>query len=140
MTAQPDDDHIRPDGLDDATVDAVGRISEAFELLQRARGSLYTFHQQIGWVDDTLGDGLAMLRDAGQEELAEEISRTWLGRNVLPGMWTFQVVEAFERTYYDVAVASEQLVHDRITRGRRHIQEAERKVTRREHGPTDDEA
>jgi hypothetical protein len=139
MSEQPDADHVRPDDVDDATVEAVGKISEAFELLQRARGALYTFHQQIGWVDDTLGDGLELLRAAGHDELADELSRTWLGRNVLPGMWTFEVVEAFERTYYEVAVAGEDLVHERLSGGRRHVQEAERKASRRRDGPSDDE-
>lgn len=139
MAEQPDRAHQRPEGLDDATVDAVGTISEAFELLQRARGALYEFHQRIGYVDDTLGDGLDQLREAGHRELADEIARTWLGRNVLPGMWTFEVVEAFEATYYRVAAAAEQRIHDELTDGRRHIQEAERKRQRRLAGPDDDQ-
>jgi hypothetical protein len=140
MTDRPDPDHRRPDGVNDPTVDAVGKISEAFDLLQRARGALYTFHQQIGWVDDTLGDGLEMLREAGHGDVADELARTWLGRNVIPGMWTFELIEAFERTYYEVAVAGERHVHDVVMDGRRHIQEAERKVRRRQDGPSDDEA
>jgi hypothetical protein len=135
---QPDAAHTRPDGVDDATVDAVGKISEAFELLQRARGALYEFHQQIGYVDDALGDGLAMLRDAGHEDLADELSRTWLGRNVLPGMWTFEVVEAFDDTYLAVAAEGERRVREQLMDGRRHVQEAERKAARREDGPDDD--
>lgn len=140
MNEHPDPDHRRPAAVDDATVDAVGKVSEAFELLQRARGALYTFHQQMGWVDDTLGEGLAMLRDAGHGDLADELARSWLGRNVLPGMWTFEVVEAFEHTYHDVAVAGERRVREALLEGRRHVQEAERKVQRRLDGPTDDEA
>jgi hypothetical protein len=138
MAEQPDPAHRRPEGVDDATVDAVGRISEAFELLQRARGALYEFHQRIGWVDDILGDGLDQLRAAGHVELADELARTWLGRNVLPGMWTFEVVEAFDRTYYDVAVDGERRVHEALMAGKRHVQEAERKAQRRIDGPRDD--
>jgi hypothetical protein len=138
MARQPDDAHTRPDGVDDATVDAVGKVSEAFELLQRARGALYEFHQQIGYVDDTLGDGLQMLRDAGHDELADELATTWLGRNVLPDRWTFEVVEEFERTYMDVAIAGERRVREQLVDGRAHIQEAERKARRRANGPDDD--
>ncbi len=138
MAEQPDDAHQRPAGVDDATVDAVGKIGEAFELLERARGALYEFHQRIGWVDDTLGEGLDQLRAAGHEQLAEELSETWLGRNVLPGMWTFEVVEAFDRTYYAVAVDKEREVRERLLQGRRHVQEAERKARRRSNGPRDD--
>lgn len=138
MTQQPDAAHQRPDGTDDATVDAVGRIGEAFELLERARGALYEFHQQIGWVDDILGDGLERLRAAGHGELADRLTTTWLGRNVLPGMWTFEVVEAFDRTYYAVAVDGERRVREALMDGRRHVQEAERKAQRRLDGPDDD--
>ncbi|MFP4148218.1 MAG: hypothetical protein ACLFUG_05705 [Nitriliruptoraceae bacterium] len=138
MAEQPDPAHQRPEGVDDATVDAVGRIGEAFELLERARGALYEFHQRIGWVDDILGDGLEQLRAAGHTELADELSGTWLGRNVLPGMWTFEVVEAFDRTYYEVAVAGERRVREALMQGRRHVQEAERKAARRADGPDDD--
>lgn len=138
MAEQPDDAHQRPAGVDDATVDAVGKIGEAFELLERARGALYEFHQRIGWVDDTLGEGLDQLRAAGHEQLAEELSETWLGRNVLPGMWTFEVVEAFDRTYYAVAVEKEREVREALMEGRRHVQEAERKARRRSNGPRDD--
>ena len=139
MSAATDPQHRRPTGVDDLTVDAVGRISEAFDLLQRARGALYTFHQQIGWVDDTLSDGLEMLREAGHVDLADELAGNWVGRNVIPGMWTFELIEAFERTYYEVAVASERQVRETVMDGRQHIQEAERKVRRRQDGPTDDE-
>jgi hypothetical protein len=138
MADQPDPAHERPAGVDDATVDAVGKIGEAFELLERARGALYEFHQRIGWVDDTLGEGLEQLRAAGHERLADELSATWLGRNVLPGMWTFEVVEAFDRTYYAVAVEQEREVREALMEGRRHVQEAERKARRRSNGPQDD--
>lgn len=138
VAEQPDDVHTRPDGVDDATVDAVGKISEAFELLVRARGALYEFHQRVGWADDTLGDGIEMLRDAGHQDLADELAATWLGRNVVPGMWTFELVEAFDDTYFDAAVAGERQVREELMDGRRHVQEAERKASRRTDGPHDD--
>ena len=37
MTDRPDDAHTRPDGLDDATVDALGTLSEALEVVERVR-------------------------------------------------------------------------------------------------------
>ena len=138
MAEQPDPAHQRPAGVDDATVDAVGKIGEAFELLERARGALYEFHQRIGWVDDTLAEGLDQLRAAGHERLADDLSETWLGRNVLPGMWTFEVVEAFDRTYCAVAVDKEREVREALMDGRRHVQEAEHKARRRSNGPQDD--
>jgi hypothetical protein len=138
VAEQPDHDHARPDGLDDASVEAAGRVREAYEWLIRARGSLYDFHQQVGRADALLGEGLEALRDAGHEGLAEELSTTWVGRNALPDRWTFEVVEAFDDTYFEVATRGERLVRERLLDGRRHVHEAELKAQRRVDGPLDD--
>lgn len=34
-----DDEHVRPDGVDDLTVEALGNISEALEAVEVARGT-----------------------------------------------------------------------------------------------------
>jgi hypothetical protein len=138
MAEQPDRGHARPEGLDDASVEAAGRVREAYEWLIRARGSLYDFHQQVGRADELLGEGLEALRDAGHDDLADELSRTWVGRNALPDRWTFEIVEAFDDTYFEVATRGERLVRDRLLDGRRHVHEAELKAERRVDGPTDD--
>lgn len=41
-------EHRRPDGTDDATVAAVGKLSEALEKVEEARGHLYAFHRLCG--------------------------------------------------------------------------------------------
>lgn len=138
MPEQPDPEHARPDDVDDATVVAVGKISEAFEWIVRARGHLYDFHQMMGRADATLGEGIDGLRDAGHASLADELSSTWLGRNALPDRWSFEVVEAFDATYYDVACAGERRVREALMAGRHHVHEAEMKADRRADGPTDD--
>ena len=74
--------------MNDATVEAVGKLSEAFEVIEDARGSLYRFHRLSGRADFALGDAVKLLRDAGHTELADRIDAELLGRNVLPGMWT----------------------------------------------------
>ena len=122
--------------MSDATVEAVGKLSEAFEVVEDARGSLYRFHRLSGTADFTLGDAVALLRDAGHEELAERVDRELVGRNVIPGMWTFQVVEAYDDEYYGrfrelVAEARETLAG-----GERHTYEARLKSER--HTQTDD--
>jgi hypothetical protein len=129
-----DNDHQRPDGVDDATVAAVGKLSEAVEWLERARGALYDFHQMVGHVDFQMSDGELMLRNAGHVELADLIDREVVGRNVLDGRWTFQIVEEFEELYYDFVKAVEQRVRDELMGGRRHVFEAEMKERRRSRG------
>jgi hypothetical protein len=135
---QPDADHARPAGLDDATVEATGKVQEAYEWIIRARGHLYDFHQMMGHADATLGEGVELLRDAGHTELADELTRRWVGRNALPDRWTFEVVEAFDDTYFAVATELEAEVRDRLLEGRRHVHEAEMKADRRTDGPADD--
>lgn len=36
QTLEPNDSHIRPDDVDDATVEAVGKLTEAFECLAQS--------------------------------------------------------------------------------------------------------
>lgn len=143
MPEQPDPAHARPDGVDDAAVEASGKVSEAYEWIVRARGHLYDFHQMMGTADATLGEGVDLLRAAGHDELADRLSREWVGRNVLPDRWTFEVVEAFDDTYLEVATALEREVRDQLVGGRRHVHEAEMKAARRDGtdglaGPHDD--
>lgn len=138
MPEQPDAEHRRPQGADDPAVAAAGKVSEAYEWIVRARGRLYDFHQLMGRADALLGEGIDGLRDAGHPELADDLTRSWLGRNALPDRWTFEIVEAFDDTYYEVATAGERRVRDEVTGGRRHVHEAEMKADRRSDGPTDD--
>lgn len=138
MAEQPDAEHRRPQGADDAAVAAAGKVSEAYEWIVRARGRLYDFHQLMGRADALLGEGVDGLREAGHAELADDLTRSWLGRNALPDRWTFEIVEAFDDTYYEVATAGERRVRDEVTGGRRHVHESEMKAERRSDGPTDD--
>ncbi|MCG5434156.1 hypothetical protein LV457_17945 [Mycobacterium sp. MYCO198283] len=130
----------RPAGVDDATVEAVGKVSEALEALEEARGRLYGFHRLLGRADLLLGDGCEMLRKAGHGDVAERLEREVLGRNVLRGRWTFQIVEDFDDNYWSVFRAEEQRVRDQLQQGVRHVYEAEMKQDRRTDGRSGHEA
>jgi hypothetical protein len=136
----PDAAHRRPDGVDDATVEALGKLSEALEAVEVARGHLYTFHRLSGTADLTLGDAVGLLRDAGHTDLAERIDRELVGRNVIPGRWTFQIVEAYDDDYYATFRELERAARDALVGGRRHLYEAEMKEERRTDGETGHEA
>ena len=129
-----DDAHRRPEGVDDATVEAVGVVSEALEWLERARGRLYDFHQMVGHLDLKMGEAADQLRRSGHEELAALLEREVVGRNVLDGRWTFQMVEEFEDCYYQPARDAERSIRDRLMDGKRHVFEAELKEQRRTQG------
>jgi hypothetical protein len=136
----PDAAHRRPDGVDDATVSALGKLSEALEAVEVARGHLYTFHRLSGTADLTLGDAVAQLRDAGHNQLADRIDRELVGRNVIPGRWTFQIVEAYDDTYYSTFKDLEQASREALVEGKRHLYEAEMKEDRRTRGEPGHEA
>ena len=123
-----------PDQYDQATVDAVGKITEALETIERARGHLYTFHQLTGTADFQLGDAVEQLRAAGHTELAAEIERDIVGRNVIPGRWTFQIMEEYDDTYWSAIRENEQRARDTLTGGLRHLHEARMKEDRRTPG------
>jgi DNA-binding FrmR family transcriptional regulator len=134
MTEQPDPGHLRPEGVSDDAVDAAGKMSEALESVERARGHLYSFHQMIGKADFELDEVLEKLHACGERELAEQIRTELLGRNVVPGRWTFQLVEEFDTTYWEVFRAHERAVREALVGGRRHVYESELKERRRTHG------
>jgi hypothetical protein len=131
---RPDEAHQRPDGVSDATVEALGRLSEALECAEVARGHLYTFHRLSGTADLTLGDAVAQLRHAGHEEIADRVEREVVGRNVIDGRWTFQIVEDYDSGYYAAFREVEQAARDALVEGRRHLYEAEMKEERRTRG------
>ncbi|WP_190214628.1 hypothetical protein [Kitasatospora indigofera] len=119
--------------MNDATVEALGLLSEALERTQRARGRLYDFHQLTGGADRTVGEAVAALRAAGHAEQADLLEREVQGADVLADMWTFQVVEAYDEGYYRRFTEVEQRVREALAGGRGHIAEAEMKRRRETH-------
>ncbi|ABP56374.1 hypothetical protein Strop_3944 [Salinispora tropica CNB-440] len=129
-----DAEHSRPAGVSDTTVEALGELSEALEKIHRVRGHLYSAHQLVGGADLTLDRVVRLLREAGHDDMADRVEHELLGRNVLPGRWTFQVVEEFDDGYYATFQDIERDTRERLAGGRRHIYEAEMKQRRRTHG------
>jgi len=127
----PDSEHVRPDGVDDTTVEALGKISEALETVERARGHLYSFHQLTGTADLTLQEGTRLLREAGHVELAEQIETDLVGRNVIPGRWTFQIVEEYDDGYWSEFRRQDRRAREMLVGGRRHLYESEMKERER---------
>ena len=130
----PRPEHCRPDGVDDATIEALGKLSEAFEVVEDARGRLYSFHRLTGTADLALGEAVDLLREAGHTALADELDRELVGRNVIEGRWTFQIVEEYDDGYYATFKRLDKLARERLVGGRRHLFEAEMKEERRTHG------
>ncbi len=143
MTQNDDSDGClgrRPAGVDDDTIAAVGKVSEALECVERARGHLYSFHQLTGHADLTLGEACDELREAGHGGMADRLETELVGRNVLSGRWTFQVVEEFDDGYWTQFREHERHLRDELVAGERHVFEAKMKEERRTHGRLGHEA
>jgi hypothetical protein len=120
--------HPVPDGVSDDTVAALGELSAAFEVLEEARGHLYAFHRRSGKADLELQQAVDHLRKAGHRELADEIDEVLVGRDVVPGLWTYQIVESYDRTYYDVWKAAVEKAERVSGHGTPHLAESDMKV------------
>ncbi|WP_341953485.1 hypothetical protein [Salinibacterium sp. TMP30] len=142
MTATPsvDDAHRRPDETSDTTIEALGKLSEALEVVENARGLLYSFHRLSGKADLALGEAVDLMRDAGHTEIADRLEKVMVGRNVIEGRWTFQIVEDYDTNYYSTFVDEEKKAREELVDGKKHIFEAEMKEARRTHGMRHHEA
>ncbi|WP_459329107.1 hypothetical protein [Arthrobacter sp. HLT1-20] len=130
----PDANHRRGSGVSDATVLALGKLSEALEVVEHARGYLYGFHRLTGTADLALGEAVDLLRTAGHESLADSLGQRMVGRNVISGRWTFQIVEDYDDGYYAEFKEAEKQARLELVEGKRHLYEAEMKEDRRSHG------
>ncbi|MEJ3651447.1 hypothetical protein WEH80_00370 [Actinomycetes bacterium KLBMP 9759] len=133
-TGSVDDAHSRPEGVGDELVAATGKLAEALTAVERARGALYDVHRLIGDADEMLDDVVAGMRRSGRDDLADRVRDELIGRNVLDGRWTFQIVEEFDDGYYTAFRELEKAVRDELLHGRRHVFEAEMKERRRTKG------
>jgi hypothetical protein len=119
--------HHRPEGLDDGAVAALGKLSEALEVVEQARGFLYGFHRLSGTADRTLQEAVGLFRDSGQHEFADELETALVGRDIIHGCWSFQLVEEYDSAYWQVFRAAEQRARARLGDAAPHVFEAEMK-------------
>ena len=132
-------DRSRPD-LDDTTVEGLGKLSEALETIEQARGQLYGFHQHSGKADLLLQDAVVLLRKAGHDALADDLDRDLVGRNVIADRWTFQIVEDFDDNYWGVFRGFDDRARTELADGDRHVYEARMKQRERTKGRPNHEA
>ncbi len=126
-------DRTRPD-LDDTTVEGLGKLSEALETIEQARGQLYAFHQHSGKADLLLQDAVELFRKAGSDQLADDLERDLVGRNVIADRWTFQIVEDYDANYWQAFRDFDQRARDELAGGDRHVFEARMKQRERTQG------
>lgn len=129
-----DAEHRRPEGVDDATVEAVDTFTRALETMEVARGHLMQFHRLTGTGDTQLRESVRQLRESGHGALADRLEHELVGRNVLEGRWTFQIIEEYDDHFFSVWRTLEREARLELVEGRRHLLEAEMKERNRSHG------
>ena len=117
----------RPPGMSDGTVAALGKLSAALEKAEHARGHLYAFHRLCGSTDLELQDAVLDLRRAGHVELADEIDEVLVGRDVVAGRWSFELIEDYDHGYWSTFRDVEQQARSRLGGAEPHLYEAEMK-------------
>lgn len=132
-------DRTRPD-LDDRSVEGLGKLSEALETVDQARGFLYAFHQLTGKADRLLQEAVDVLGKAGHGDLAGDLERDLVGRNVIADRWTFQIVEDFDQNYWAAFRRYDERARTEISGGDRHVYEARMKQRERTRGHSAHEA
>jgi hypothetical protein len=120
--------------MDDQAVEATGKLSEALEYIERARGHLFDLHQLIGHADLLLDEVLAAVEKLNRPDLEKLIRNELYGRDVLAGKWTFELVEEFEDGFYAAWRSVESEVRAALTGGKRHVLETRMKKERQARG------
>jgi len=115
----------------DDVVEAIGKASEALEWVERARGHLYSFHQLMGRADAIFSTAAELLEKVELSQDSARMTSQMVGRNVIDGRWTFQIVEEFDDVYYQVAVETVRALERDHLQGRRHVYEARLKEAER---------
>jgi len=126
-------DRSRPD-LDDTLVEGLGKLSEALETVEQARGLLYGFHRLTGKADLLLQDAVDLLRKSGADELADDLETELVGRNVIVDRWTFQIVEDYDAGYWATFRDFDARARAEFSDGDRHVYEARMKQRERTAG------
>jgi hypothetical protein len=121
-----------------AVAAATGKLSEALEYVERARGHLFDLHQLIGHADLLLDDVLEALEKVDRPDLEKLIRSKLYGRNVLAGKWTFELVEEFDDGFYSAWRSVEADVRGALADGERHLFEARMKRERQARGVNTD--
>ncbi len=124
----------RPDGISDETVEAVGKLSEAFEYVERARGHLFSFHQLMGHADLAIGEAADALRAAGRTDIATRIDASSSGRNTIDGAGPSRSSRSSTPTTTSRCATTPRPVEDELVDGIPHLFESEMKERRRTHG------
>lgn len=113
------------DDLTDAEKEALHQMQVGVEHVGRARGRLLDFHHEIGHACDHFESARETLRDAGHDDLADELRDRHLPAGVVGDRWTFELVTVFEEDFYDEITTFERELREEVADGEAHVHERE---------------
>ena len=108
---------------DDPTVEALHRVELGLEWFHRAHGHLVAFHHNTGHAMDHFAAAEELLRDQGEDELADDLRDEFLPCGVLGDRWSYDVLETFQDGLLDDAESFEKRARHRLADGDRHVAE-----------------
>lgn len=121
-----------PEEVDEHARDALHELRLGTEHIQRAYGHLLAFHHQVGRAMDQFADAEPLLRQAGQDDLADVLRDDLLPAGVVDDRWSYELVEEFETGFLTETTAFEATARDRLADGLDHVTEREQQRRWRE--------
>lgn len=124
--------HAGPPETTETERAALHELQLGGEHVQRAYGHLLAFHHQVGRAMDRYAAAEPLLREAGHDDLADEIRDRHLPAGVVGDRWSYELVEDFEREFLAETTGFERRVRDRLAGGVAHVAEREQQRRWRE--------
>ncbi|UPV76219.1 hypothetical protein M0R89_08515 [Halorussus limi] len=95
------------------------------EHVRRGYGRLLDCHHQVGRGMDRFDAAREKLREAGHDDLADELRDRHLPAGAVGDRWTYELVEAFERDFLSPIAEFEASARERLADGEKHVTERE---------------
>jgi hypothetical protein len=118
---------------DQRLLETMATATEAMEYVERARGHLITLHHLLGRAEVLFEEVAGELRAEGHSTEAAQLEREVIGRDVIEGRWSYELLEEFDRAYYEpVRDTHREVVAGTV--GRPHAREEHVRAARRRAG------
>lgn len=112
--------------LTEAEIEALHHLQLGKENVHKAHGHLIEFHHKIGRSMDHFDEAASLLAASGSEEAADDL-RAVMDLGVVPGRWSWWVVDQFEDHFLETVLGAEREVRATVggESSRRHLAERE---------------
>ncbi|WP_135852306.1 hypothetical protein [Halorussus salinus] len=120
-----DDDSENEPALTDAEQDALHEMQVGIEHVRRGYGRLLDCHHEVGRGMDRFDAARETLREAGHDELADELRDRHLPSGAVGDRWTYELVEEFEAGLLTALSEFEESARERLADGQNHVSERE---------------